>query len=231
MSLYAIGDLHLSLSVNKPMDIFGNVWDNYTEKIKTGFSCVNPDDTVVLLGDLSWGIDFEQSKEDLIFIDKLPGQKLIIKGNHDYWWSTVGKMERFFAESGISTIKILHNLSYIYNDFALCGTRGWFYEEEKASGHDEKVFNRELGRLRASLDHGAKQNVSEIICFLHYPPLYEGYRCDKIVNMLNEFNVKHCYYGHLHGPARDRAIEGEYKDIDYRLVSADHVGFIPLRII
>ena len=231
MSLYAIGDLHLSLSVDKPMDIYGGPWENYVEKIKDGFSHIESGDTVVLTGDLSWGLDFGQSKEDLLFIDNLPGRKLIVKGNHDYWWSTVGKMERLFAESGISTIKILHNLSYTYGDLALCGTRGWFYEEDRATSHDEKVFNRELGRLRASLTHGAAQNAGEIICFLHYPPLYEGYRCDKIVDMLNEFGVKRCYYGHLHGRARDRAIEGNYRGIEYGLVSADHVGFKPVKII
>lgn len=231
MSLYAIGDLHLSLSVNNPMDVFGGPWENYVEKIKIGFSCVTPDDTVILLGDLSWGLDFAQAKEDMLFIDRLPGKKLLVKGNHDYWWSTVGKMERQLAECGISTIKFLHNLSYSCDGKALCGTRGWFYDEDKTTGHDEKVFNRELGRLRASLTHGASRNVDECICFLHYPPLYEGYRCDKIIDLLNEFNVKRCVYAHLHDRARDRAIEGMYKGIEYTLVSADHVDFTPVKIL
>ena len=230
MSLFVIGDLHLSLSVNKPMDVFGGAWENYVEKIKDGFADIKSDDTVILAGDLSWGLNFEESKEDLLFINRLPGKKIILKGNHDYWWATIGKMERLFAETGISTIKILHNTSFLYGNTALCGTRGWFYEEDKTSGNDEKIFLREMGRLRASLTHGAARNADEIICFLHYPPLYEGYRCDKIVDMLNEFGVKRCYYAHLHGRTHERAIEGMYRGIEYTLVSADHVGFKPVQI-
>ena len=190
MSLFVIGDLHLSLSVDKPMDVFGGRWENYENKIIGGFSAVAPGDTVVLLGDLSWGLNFSQAREDFRFIEKLPGQKLVVKGNHDYWWATVSKMERLLAESGVSSVKFLHNTSYMYENMALCGTRGWFFEEDRSNARDEKIFNRELCRLRASLEHGARRGADELLCFLHYPPLYEGYRCDEIVDMLNEFGVK-----------------------------------------
>ena len=230
MSLFVIGDLHLSLSVDKPMDVFGGQWENYEKKLLDGFSAVKPDDTVVLLGDLSWGLNFEQAREDFRFIEGLPGRKLVVKGNHDYWWATVSKLERLLAESGVNSVKFLHNTSFQYENMALCGTRGWFFEEEKSGAHDEKVFNRELCRLRASLEHGASRGVGETLCFLHYPPLYEGYRCDEIVDMMNEYGVKRCYYAHLHGAGRGRAIEGTYRGITYALVSADHVDFKPVEI-
>ena len=149
MSLYAIGDLHLSLKVNKPMDIFGPGWANHAARLEAAFSQLGEEDLTVLCGDISWGIDFQESLEDFRFIDRLPGRKLLLKGNHDYWWNTAAKMKKFFAENGLTTIDILHNNCYTYKAYALCGTRGWFYEEEQ-SGHNEKVLNREVGRLEAS---------------------------------------------------------------------------------
>ena len=148
MALYAIGDTHLSLSSNKPMDVFGGGWEGYVDKLQKGFAAVGPEDTVVLCGDLSWGMSLEEAKKDFAFLDALPGaRKLLLKGNHDYWWNTAAKMNRFFAESGFSTLRILHNNCYEYGGYALCGTRGWFYEETG----DQKVFKRELIRLEASL--------------------------------------------------------------------------------
>ena len=177
MALYAIGDLHLGLSVNKPMNIFGKGWDNHVQRIEEAFSQLNDDDVIVLCGDTSWGIDFAQSLADFQFIDRLPGKKLILKGNHDYWWSTAAKMKKFFEENDITTIDIIHNNCHIYGDYALCGTRGWFYEEEQ-SGHNEKVLNREVGRLEASLKAAGER---PILAFLHYPPLYTGYRCPEVI--------------------------------------------------
>ena len=146
MALYAIGDTHLSLSSNKPMDVFGGGWEGYVDKLQKGFAAVGPEDTVVLCGDLSWGMSLEEAKKDFAFLDALPGaRKLLLKGNHDYWWNTAAKMNRFFAESGFSTLRILHNNCYEYGGYALCGTRGWFYEETG----DQKVFKRELIRLEA----------------------------------------------------------------------------------
>ena len=227
MALYAIGDLHLSLTVNKPMDVFGAGWTDHVRRLEDAFSKLNDDDTIVLCGDTSWGIDFEESLEDFRFIDRLPGKKLILKGNHDYWWNTAAKMKKFFAENELNTLEILHNNSFVYGDYAICGTRGWFYEEEK-SGHNVKVLNREVGRLEASLKAAGDRPV---LAFLHYPPLYSGYRCPEVIAKLEGYNVERCYYGHLHGPTHKRAIEGTLGSVEYHLVAADYLGFVPKKVL
>lgn len=226
MALYAIGDLHLSLTVNKPMDIFGPGWTDHVRRLEEAFSKLNDDDTIVLCGDISWGIDFEESLEDFRFIDRLPGRKLILKGNHDYWWNTASKMKKFFAENELSTLEIIHNNAFTYGEYAICGTRGWFYEEEK-SGQNAKVLNREVGRLETSLKAAEGR---PILAFLHYPPLYTGYRCPEIIEKLEAYGVERCYYGHLHGPTHKRAIEGRLGGVSYHLVAADHLGFVPLKV-
>ena len=174
MALYAIGDLHLSLGADKPMDVFGGRWINYVDKLVEGFSQLTDGDTTVLCGDLTWGMSLESAREDFLFIDRLPGRKIVLKGNHDYWWSTAAKAKRFFAENGIDTIDILYNNSILYGDTALCGTRGWFYEEERGTEHDRKIMLREIGRLEASLKAAGDR---EKIAFLHYPPKYLNYEC------------------------------------------------------
>lgn len=225
MALYAIGDTHLSLSAQKPMDVFGGAWEGYLEKLRQGFQDLTEEDTVVLCGDISWGMGLEEAKADFAFLDALPGgRKLILKGNHDYWWNTASKMDRFFAENGFSTLNILHNNCYFYGDVALCGTRGWFYEET-GSG---KVFQRELIRLEASLKAAGE---AEKLCFLHYPPLYQGYTCPEIMELLERYRVKRCFYGHLHGGSHRLAIEGPRNGVDYRLVAADFVRFSPVKIL
>jgi len=227
MALYAIGDLHLGLSVDKPMNIFGKGWDNHTQRIEEAFSTLHDDDVIVLCGDTSWGIDFEQSLADFQFINSLPGKKLILKGNHDYWWATAAKMQKFFADNELTTLDVIHNNCHFYGDYALCGTRGWFYEEEQ-SGHNEKVLNREVGRLEASLKAAGDR---PILAFLHYPPLYTGYRCPEIIKKLQEYRVERCFYGHLHGPTHKRAIEGTVENVTYSLVAADYLGFQPKKIL
>ena len=224
MALYAIGDTHLSLGADKPMDVFGGAWENYVDKLRQGFAQVQPEDTVVLCGDLSWGMSLEQAKEDFAFLDALPGQKLLLKGNHDYWWTTAAKMERFFTENGFTTFRLLHNNCHFYEEFALCGTRGWFYEESA----DPKVFNRELIRLEASLKAAGER---EKLCCLHYPPCYQGYTCREIIALLEQYGVKACYYGHLHGGSHRLAVEGRYGEVEYHLVSADYLGFAPKKIL
>ena len=226
MALYAIGDLHLGLSVDKPMDVFGSGWDSHVERLRAAFAKLHDDDVTVLCGDTSWGIDFAQSLADFQFIDALPGKKLLLKGNHDYWWNTAAKMRRFFAENGLATLDILHNNCHFYGDYALCGTRGWFYEEDQ-NGHNEKVFNRELIRLEASLKAAGER---EKLCFLHYPPRYQGYTCPEIIALLERYSVKCCYYGHLHGGSHRLAIEGRCGAVEYHLVSADYLNFQPQRI-
>ena len=227
MALYAIGDLHLAQSVNKPMDVFGPGWSNHAQRLEAAFSQLRERDVTVLCGDISWGIDFSESLADFQFIDRLPGKKIIVKGNHDYWWNTAAKMRRFFQENGLESLEILHNNAYFYEDWALCGTRGWFYEEE-ASGHNEKVLNREVGRLEASLRAAGGR---PILAFLHYPPLYTGYRCPEVVSKLEEYRVQRCFYGHLHGPTHKRAVEGTVGNVAYSLVSADYLGFTPKKIL
>lgn len=228
MALYAIGDLHLCLGAPKPMDVFGGAWVGYMDKLKEGLSVIGPDDTTVLLGDLSWALDLNDAREDFAWIDQIPGRKIILKGNHDYWWSTAGKFYKFCEENGFSNQWILNNNHYEYNGYAICGTRGWFFEEERSDTRDEKVFRRELIRLESSLKSAA--DLPKIV-FLHYPPRYKGYTCDKILELLNRYEVRLCFYGHLHGASHGLAMEGQWDGIEYRLVAADKLNFCPYRVL
>ena len=182
---------------------------------------------IVLCGDLSWGMSLEESLEDFRFIDALPGKKYLMKGNHDYWWNTASKMEKFFAQYELTTLEILHNNCKFYGDIALCGTRGWFYELDNQGTHNEKVLLREVGRLETSLKAAGER---EKLCFLHYPPIYQGYTCPEILRLLRDYGVRECYYGHLHGASHRRSIEGEHNGTRFSLVSADYLGFIPKKI-
>lgn len=227
MALYAIGDLHLCLGAEKPMDVFGGNWVGYMDKLKAGLSVIGPEDTTVLLGDLSWALDLSAAKEDFAWIDQIPGRKIILKGNHDYWWSTAAKFYKFCEENGFSNQYILNNNHFEYGDYAICGTRGWFFEEERSGQHDEKVFKRELLRLEASL-----QSAGELpkLVFLHYPPRYKGYQCDDILALLQKYEVRRCFYGHLHGPSHKLAMEGLWDGIEFRLVSGDFLDFQPFLV-
>ena len=227
MALYAIGDLHLSLGSDKPMDVFGGRWSGYVDKLREGFAGLTEEDTTVLCGDLSWGMSLAEAREDFLFIDRLPGRKIVLKGNHDYWWSTASAAYKFFAANGISTIEILNNNCLFYGETALCGTRGWFYEEERGSEHDRKIMLRELGRLEASLKAAGER---EKIAFLHYPPKFAAYECPEILEMLGHYGVKECYYGHIHGKGCSAAFRGVKNGVKYELVSADQLMFRPLRV-
>ena len=228
MALYAIGDLHLCLGAEKPMDIFGGAWVDYMQKLKIGMSVIRPEDTLVLLGDLSWALDLEQAKADFAWINEIPGRKIILKGNHDYWWSTATKFYQFCKENDFSNMYILHNNCYEYEDVSICGTRGWFFEEDRSGEHDEKVFKRELMRLEESLKAAGEKRK---MVFLHYPPRYKGYVCDEILELLNKYQVRQCYYGHLHGASHGLAQEGLWNGIEYKLLSADRLNFQPACII
>ena len=227
MSLYAIGDFHLSLGTDKPMNIFGEKWNSHDEKLKESFSSLTADDVTVICGDLSWGLGIEECAEDFKFIDSLPGRKIILKGNHDYWWSTVKKTKEFFERQGIETIDILHNNFFEYGEYAICGTRGWFFEEETGKAHDKKIMEREIGRLKNSLDMAGERKK---LVFLHYPPVYQGYRCDGILELLKEYEVRLCCYGHIHGKGCSCAFNGWRDGTLFKLVSADYVNFKPVRI-
>lgn len=228
MALYAIGDLHLCLGAQKPMDVFGGAWVGYMDKLREGLSVITEDDTTVLLGDLSWALSLEDARPDFAFINEIPGEKIILKGNHDYWWSTAAKFNKFCEENGFAQMKILNNNHFAYEGYAICGTRGWFYEEDRTSPEDEKVFRRELIRLETSLKSAGDLPK---IAFLHYPPYYKGYTCQEIIDLLNRYDVHRCFYGHLHGPSHGLALEGQWDGIDYRLVSADKLNFCPIRVI
>lgn len=228
MALYAIGDLHLSLGAEKPMDVFGGNWVGYMDKLKEGLSVIKPGDTTVLLGDLCWGLSLEESTPDFAWINEIPGRKIILKGNHDYWWSTAAKFYKFCEANGFENQFILNNNHYEYDGWAICGTRGWFFEEERSGEHDEKVFKRELLRLEASLKSAGQMPK---MVFLHYPPRYKGYQCDEILELLQRYEVRRCFYGHLHGPSHKLAMEGLWDGVEFRLVSADFLNFQPFTVI
>lgn len=228
MSLYAIGDLHLSLGKDKPMDVFGGRWQNYVEKIREGFSFLTEEDVTVLCGDLSWGMSLEDTVEDFRFIEALPGRKIILKGNHDYWWSSASKLTAFFEKHDIRSISMLHNNFFPFgDDAAVCGTRGWFYEEEKGGAHDKKLIERECLRLKASLDAAGERDK---YVFLHYPPKYGNYLCREILELLKEYHVRVCASGHLHADSLKLAFNGPWDGTQHLCVSADAVNFRPVKI-
>lgn len=227
MSLFAIGDLHLSLDGSKSMEVFGGRWTDYQRKIERGFSLLTEEDVCVLCGDLVWGMTMEEAREDFLFISKLPGKKIIIKGNHDYWWSTAAKAYRFFEENGMENMQILNNNCYEYGEYAICGTRGWFFEEEHGDEHDRKIMLREVGRLEASLQAAGDRKK---LVFLHYPPIYQGYECPEILNLLEQYQAERCYYGHIHGKGHAAAFQGERNGTVFRMVSADYLDFYPLKV-
>ena len=226
MALFVLGDTHLSLGGAKPMDVFPG-WNGYVEKLEANWrKLVKPEDTVVLAGDISWSMRLADTRKDFAFLNGLPGRKLIMKGNHDYWWSTANKMNAFFRAEGFDTLRLLHNNSYTVDGYALCGTRGWLFDADEP--HDEKVMNREIGRLRLSLQ--AAEPGKEKLVFLHYPPVYTGADAPEIVAVLKEYGIRRCFYAHLHGKAIRFAVQGEVDGIRYKLVSADGLQFCPYKI-
>ena len=228
MALYVLGDLHLSLGADKPMDVFGGAWEGYMDKLQAGLSVLQPEDTIVLLGDVSWALSLPEARADFAFLHGLPGRKILVKGNHDYWWSTAAKFDLFCQENGFSDLFLLHNNFQLYGDTALCGSRGWSFEEDGAGTHNEKIYHREILRLEASLKAAGDR---EKLCFLHYPPCYRGYRCPEILQLLEQYGVKRCFYGHLHGASHKLAMEGRVGETEFSLVSADYVNFLPKRIL
>lgn len=224
MSLYAIADLHLSLSSGKPMNIFPG-WDNHVERLEKNWQAtVSPDDTVVVPGDISWAINFDEAKADFDFINRLNGHKVIMKGNHDYWWNSMAKMNRFLEENGFDTITIVHNNYYPYGGYGICGTRGWIKDTEEPA--DAKVLAREAGRLETSIKAALADGKKPIV-FLHYPPIFANDYNREILDVLFQYDIKTCYYGHLHGNAHRYAVCGEVDGINYQLIAGDFVQFCP----
>lgn len=227
MAIYAIGDLHLSFGVEKPMDIFGG-WENHVEILTEKWnSFVKPDDTVVVMGDVSWGLDFSEALPDFKYInDKLNGRKLVMKGNHDYWWATMAKLQAFKAENCLDAVEFLFNNSFAVEGLQLCGTRGWTMD---GSDPDElKIILREAGRLERSLSSAGE---GEKVVFLHYPPIQNNNRSAEIINVMERHGVTRCYYGHLHGVATAYAVNRTVDGIAYKLLSADALGFCPYKIV
>ncbi|MDQ5983399.1 MAG: 3',5'-cyclic adenosine monophosphate phosphodiesterase CpdA [Eubacteriales bacterium SKADARSKE-1] len=230
MALYAIADLHLAFSTGKikSMNIFPG-WENYTEKLESNWrKKVTDNDTVVIAGDISWAKRLDESYEDFAFIESLPGRKLLIKGNHDYWWTSRKKMDTYFAENSFNSISVIFNSTNVVENFAVCGTRGWFFDS--STDEDIKVLKREVGRLETSIKL-AEQTGAQPVAFLHYPPVYGDFECEEIMSVLISHNIKKCYYGHVHGKnAAKRVIEGEYKGIDFKLISCDYLKFTPVLV-
>ena len=229
MAIYAIADTHLSGSVPKSMEKFGRRWTGYADKLERRWRALVTDaDTVVIPGDVSWAMTLPEATADLRFQASLPGKKLIGKGNHDFWWSTVTKMQKFLEQNAIHGIEFLYNNAYDAGSAILCGTRGWFFEEDAAVGsHNDKVFRRELIRLETSLKAAGER---EKFCFLHYPPRYRGYECPEILALLAQYGVSLCCYGHLHGDSHKLAIQGSHAGTEFRLCAADFVHFQPIRL-
>lgn len=229
MSIYTIGDLHLSFSQNKPMNIFGDNWNGHADKIrKNWIEKVNKEDFVVLPGDFSWAMYLKDTYKDFEYLEKLPGNKILLKGNHDYWWSGLSKMNEYLKENNFNNINFLYNNSYLVEDTIISGTRGWNLTD---SEDNEKMLNRECIRLKLSLEDGVNKfgRDKEIIVFMHYPPISKagisnGYT-KKYISIMKEYGVKKCYYGHLHGTSHSEAIEGNVDGIEFYLVSSDYLDF------
>lgn len=228
MPIYAIADLHLSFSQNKPMDIFGNNWENHAEKIKNNWlNKIKQSDYVIIPGDFSWAMYLEETKKDFDYLNNLPGKKILLRGNHDYWWNTLTKMNKFMKENEFDNIDFLYNNSYLVEDKIIVGTRGWNVLDTE---NDSKMIKRENARLELSINDGIKKygNNKEIIAFMHYPPINKSDLMEndtEFVRTLKKYNIKRCYYGHLHGIAHKDAIEGNIQGIEYRLISADYLNF------
>lgn len=233
MSLFVIGDTHLSFGTAKPMDIFAG-WEHHAERLQSAWlETVSPEDTIVLAGDISWGMSLAEALPDLQWLNALPGrEKIILKGNHDYWWATVKKMQEFFAANGLDTLRLLHNNCYAYGEYGICGTRGWVnMDPENTPADDAKVSAREAQRLEVSITAAEQQGLKPLV-FLHYPPIYAASCNYPILEVLWRHPVTDCWYGHVHGRSLHRyAVNGERDGIKYHLIAGDYVQFIPQKIL
>ena len=228
MALYAISDLHLAFTTDKPMDIFGAKWLKHDEKIKENWiKKITDEDTVLIAGDISWSMRSDESKVDLDWIDALPGKKIISKGNHDYWWGGISKLNRMYENT-----KFLQNNFYTYEDYASCGSRGWILEgSDRFTEKDKKIFDREIIRLKLSLDKAKEAGYENIVVMIHYPPMNEKRENSAFTNLFKEYGVKKVIYGHLHGPSLANVLNGEHEGIEYLMTSCDFLDFDPKKIL
>ena len=231
-----ISDLHLSTNADKSMEVFGPRWQSYTERLERNWrALIEPEDHVIVPGDISWGLSLEDAIPDLQFLDSLPGQKIIGKGNHDYWWQTLTKINKAFDVYGIKSIKILYNNSMVVENMIVCGTRGWYNGDKSVAPNDtdnQKIVNREAIRLRLSLQSAVKlqeENGFPIVVFLHFPPVWGGFICREIMDVLHEFEIKRCFFGHIHGNY-EAVRDFSFEDVSFTLVSSDYLGFTPIPV-
>ncbi len=230
MAIWAIADLHLSHDQSKPMDIFGPEWQNHSDKIAANWNrLVGEEDLVIVAGDISWAMNLSDAAADLNWISALPGQKLLIRGNHDYWWSSIGKVRKALPPG----MTALQNDHFVFEGWAVCGTRGWICPGEEGfdSEHDEKIYRREVGRLQLSLESAARAGQEKIIAALHYPPFNRQSSPSNFTGLLEHFRVRHCVYGHIHDEGRERLFQGERGGVTYRFIASDGVDFSPQAVI
>lgn len=228
MALFAISDLHLDRNGNKPMDVFGDNWFQHDKKIyKNWISKVSENDTVLIAGDISWAMDMESAALDLEWIHNLPGRKIFVKGNHDYWWTSIKKLNNLYED-----MNFIQNNFFTYKQYAICGTRGWNYpESENFTPHDKKIYRRELLRLKNSLEDAWTQKYKKIIVMLHYPPIGDKFISKEFIDVFNQYGIKKVIYGHLHGESLSKAVVGIVDEIEYILTSADYIDFNPVKVI
>ena len=239
MAIYTIADLHLSINdqTNKSMEVFGSRWNGYVEKLEQHWkNTIQENDTVIIPGDISWAMTLDEARNDFAFLNSLPGTKIIGKGNHDFWWATQAKIDAFFAENHFDTIRCLHNNAYLAEGLLICGSRGWYnYPDINSipSGTDyEKIVRREAMRLEASLAYAEQsfpESQAEKLVFLHFPPIFQGFRCEDILAVMKTHGVKRCFYGHIHGPNN---FPQTFSDdgITFSLIAADQMEFIPRHV-
>ena len=230
MAIYVIADLHLSFSQDKPMSIFGENWEGHSEKIKNNWiSKVKPEDTVVLPGDFSWAMYLQDTYKDFEYLNSLPGKKLLLKGNHDYWWTTVTNMRNFLEENKFKNIDFIYNNSYLVENKILTGTRGWNLLDTENSS---KMIKRESIRLQLAIENKIKKygDDKEIIVFMHYPPISNTNKKSEFLKILKQYDIKRCYYGHLHGKSHQDAVEGIVDGIEFKLISADYLNFDVIKV-
>lgn len=228
MGLYAISDLHLALSGDKPMDIFGEQWVNHDEKIKKSWNeKIKDEDTVLIAGDISWSMKMQEGLKEIEWIHNLPGRKIMVKGNHDYWWNSISKLNNLYED-----MKFIQNNFFSYEEYAICGTRGWICPGgENFSEHDQKIYDRELIRLRLSIENASKAGFRKYIIMLHYPPTNDKYEESGFIKIFKEYGVEKVIYGHIHGASLSRVFEGSRDGIEYIVTSADYLKFNPIKII
>lgn len=232
MAIFTIADLHLALGIDKPMDIFGGRWSNYMEKLKNNWiSAVKEEDSVIIPGDISWATYIDNAYEDFKYIDALPGKKIISKGNHDYWWTTASKLNKYLDENNFKTISFMHNNAFSIEGVAICGTRGWKCPgEDDFKKDDDKIYKREITRLELSIKSAQTIPHKKKLVFMHYPPVTTKSLTSGFIDIMKQYNITDCFFGHLHGEGIKGAIEGEYENINLKLISADHLDFMPILV-